>query len=274
MTHLGKQVLGFGLAIVLGTAIGPATMAASLPGGSVSQLSAMLLGGWTTQVQGGQVVSVPMAGALVPWAGSTGWIGSSTTTTFTSGSTWATGGSSTSALSLLDGFGIPPVPLYTRSAGSSPSTGSESTPPLTTVTPHAPSGTSTSPDIATVLSLVNQQRALVDSAPLTLDPVLSHLAQERANVLSADHILTHDVPGYGLPAGMETADGVTGILIGGEDLSTGNTLQQAFSMLVTSPWHLANMQLAAYNTVGIAIAHQSNGTSAGIVVLDILFIER
>jgi len=263
MITVGRRCLCLGVALTLGVlAQGPMTFAASLPGGSPAQVASMLMGGWTAVVQNGHVVTVDQT---FDWPSTDAWGHAPFPD-----SAVRTGGSLG-----MDGWtdlGIPLPPSTTTVVVTSPPT---------SATVHTGGATSPSPVVnaaseqaSTVLQLVNQQRAMVDAPPLTLDARLSTLAQQRVDVLAADRLLTHDVPGYGYAAAMETTDGVGGTLIGGEDLSTGNTLLQAFYMLVTSPPHEANIDDAAYNALGVGISKESNGTSQGIVVLDLLFLEN
>jgi uncharacterized protein YkwD len=159
------------------------------------------------------------------------------------------------------------------SGGLTAGTGS---PAPTTPPEPAPSGgspTTCAPSAgqaAYVLCLVNAQRALVGAPPLVLDPTLTAIAQRRASVLAASGTLTHDIPGLGYALDMERAAGVTGTLLGAEDLATGASAYQAFWMLMTSDWHRANLLYASYNTAGIALAPMAAGTQ----VLDILFVAR
>jgi uncharacterized protein YkwD len=216
-------------------------------------------------------------GAVTAAGGSTGGVTGGVITGVTGG---VTGGVITGVAggvtSGLFGAGaplLPPSVLFPAQTGTLPSGGGAAPTagqsPASAPAPGPGSGGSQD-DPAYVIGLVNQQRALVDAQPLALDPALNALAQERAQVLAADGTLTHDVPGYGYADAMEQAAGIQGTLLGAEDLATGNTVYQAFWMLMTSDWHRANLLYASYNAAGVGVAAMSDGT----VVLDILFIER
>ncbi len=217
--------------------------------------------------------------------------GSSTTTTFTSqsttsslsqGVTYSTGSLSQSSdlsevLALLYGTQVTGPNGYVSTGSSTTSTGSGSMSTGSTSTGSTSTGSTPSSSCSLgagttqyVLCMTNAQRALVDAQPLALDPTLDSIAQQRANALAAQGTIAHDIPGLGYALAMEQAAGVTGTLLGAEDLSTGSTVTQAFYMLVTSPEHEANIQYAPYNKIGIAVASMADGT----LVLDLVFIEQ
>ena len=198
---------------------------------------------------------------------------SSVTTTDIGGSPVTSGrfsGGSAGLFSSLAGWAMP-------SLASTPVASTPSNPPAAggTGTGGATSTTVAPPtdnSVAAVLSWVNAQRAAVGVGPLQLDPALSTLAEERAERLSSMNLITHDVPGYGLPAAMETAAGISGTLIGGEDLSTGHDAYQAFWMLMDSDWHRANLLFSSWNTIGIGMAPIP--AAPGMITLDLMFLER
>ena len=263
-------------------------MAAGAP--SVALLAQSLLGGWVGSIQNGQYVvtpagqagmlgqtpaPIPQGGATTGATGATGATGGTSsspgsTTTTQIGSQWVTSGrlypsTGGSSLLLVQGLptGIPPGGVSTSpapSGGTPGQSGGGSVP----VPPGTPG------DVAQALSLINAQRAQAGVGPLALDPQVSTLALERAQVLASLDIITHDVPGYGLPAAMEMAAGIQARLYSGEDIAAGATVYTAFEALMASPWHKANLLFAPYNTVGIGVAPMANG----MVMLDLMFLEE
>jgi uncharacterized protein YkwD len=117
-----------------------------------------------------------------------------------------------------------------------------------------------------MLSLINRARVAAGLGTLTINPTLERLANERAAVMAANNAITHDVPGYGMPAQMEAAAGYVAQASGAEDIAEAGSVLQAFAMFRGSPVHWSNIIYPSFTQVGIAVVQASYGQ-----IVDVLF---
>ncbi|MCL6562923.1 MAG: CAP domain-containing protein [Firmicutes bacterium] len=151
----------------------------------------------------------------------------------------------------------PPSPAPT--APSAPP--GTSSPTLTTAPASSANGPATAQDpAATLIAWINQARAAQGLTPYSVNPTLMTLAQERAQALATGPF-THDLPGLGWPIQMETAAGIQAQAMGAENIAVAPNLQTAFSLLMASPEHRANI-LSPYETqIGVGVAPDGNGVA-------------
>ncbi len=117
-----------------------------------------------------------------------------------------------------------------------------------------------------MLNLVNQARAQNGLGPLSVNPTLQRLAEERAAVMAENGAITHDVPGYGLPAQMEAAAGYSAYASGAEDIAAAGSILQAYAMFRTSATHWSNIIYPSFSQIGVAVVQTQYGE-----IVDILF---
>jgi uncharacterized protein YkwD len=145
----------------------------------------------------------------------------------------------------------PAAPLPTSSP--SPATAANNSP--TTSPSNSAQGLA-----ATMIAWINQARTAQDLPPYAVNPTLMTLAQERAQALASGPF-THDLPGLGWPIQMETAAGIQAQAMGAENIAVAPNLQTAFSLLMASPEHRANI-LSPYETqIGVGVAPDGNGVA-------------
>ena len=114
---------------------------------------------------------------------------------------------------------------------------------------------------ATLIQLINQARTQHGLAPYTVNPLLMHLAQIRAQALATDGVFTSDLPQLGWPIQMEQAAGISAQGMGAENIAEAATVTAAFQLLMASPPHRSNI-LNPYETqVGVGVAPLSNGVA-------------
>ena len=114
---------------------------------------------------------------------------------------------------------------------------------------------------ATMVQLINQARRAHGLPPYAINETLMRLAQVRANALAADGVFTSDLPGLGWPVQMEQAAGIAAAGMGAENIAEASTVGQAFSLLMASAPHRANILDPSETQVGVGVAKLPNGVA-------------
>lgn len=157
------------------------------------------------------------------------------------------------------------IQTYLASRPAAPPSPATSAPTLATASAGSPAASPSSPataqgPAATMIAWINQARAAQGLPPYSVNPTLMTLAQERAQALATGPF-THDLPGLGWPIQMETAAGIQAQAMGAENIAVAPNLQTAFSLLMASPEHRANI-LSPYETqIGVGVAPDGNGVA-------------
>lgn len=112
-----------------------------------------------------------------------------------------------------------------------------------------------------MVTLINQARAKAGLSPYSVNSTLMHLAQERAQAMVSDHYFSHNSPVYGLPLQMEQAAGIRAQGMGAENIAEAGSVSQAFSLLMASPGHRANILNSFETQVGVGVAQLPNGVA-------------
>jgi uncharacterized protein YkwD len=114
-------------------------------------------------------------------------------------------------------------------------------------------------DAQDLITLTNQDRAANGLAPLTVNPVLMQLAQERANAMAQDNYFSHDSPVYGWPIQMETKAGFSALSLGAENIAEGGSPAGMNAEFMNSAPHRANILGTGFALVGIGVAELPSG---------------
>ena len=152
-----------------------------------------------------------------------------------------------------------PTPTRTTAAPTTPVTTTK--PPATTA--PAPTQTTGTTDAvssarATILSLVNTQRATAGCSALTADPSLDRLAQAFSDDMAARGFFDHTDPDGHTPWDRAKAVGITNL--GGENIARGQADAQAvMDAWMNSPGHRANILNCDYKTLGVGIHFGTGG---------------
>ncbi|GAV22157.1 CAP domain-containing protein [Carboxydothermus pertinax] len=132
------------------------------------------------------------------------------------------------------------------------------TTPSVTPVPTAPVNNPTPGVVLTAdeqrfLELTNQARIKNGLKPLTLDPRLVQTARLKAQDMAKLGYFGHYSPTYGKPSTMMIAFGIKDYRwIGGENLAQNSTVDRAFTALMNSPTHRANILDPRYTHIGVA----------------------
>ncbi len=128
--------------------------------------------------------------------------------------------------------------------------------PKPPATPAPPAGIRA--EEATMLELVNQERARVGVAPLKLHLKLSEVARLKSEDMATNNYFSHQSPTYGSPFEMMRSFGIT-YSMAGENLALAGSVQRAHNALMNSPGHRANILNARYTHIGIGMVQGSRG---------------
>ena len=101
-----------------------------------------------------------------------------------------------------------------------------------------------------MVQLVNKARADAGLSPLKVDMTLVTLARKKAADMIALNYFDHNSPTYGSPFAMMKAAGVT-YLYAGENLAGASTVDRAFTSLMNSSGHRANILNPNFNYIGM-----------------------
>lgn len=118
-----------------------------------------------------------------------------------------------------------------------------------------------------LLSYINQERAKVGAAPVTVDPELVRVARLRADKLIELDSYEHNIPGYGTAGQQLTREGYKYAYLG-ENLAAAGSVYQAHANLMRSSSHKAIMLDPKFTKVGIGISHYT-GNKSGIMAIEL-----
>ncbi|MFE9537567.1 CAP domain-containing protein [Streptomyces sp. NPDC006691] len=105
---------------------------------------------------------------------------------------------------------------------------------------------------ATVMSLVNQQRAQAGCSPVAADPALAALATAFSDDMAARGFFDHTDPDGHTPWDRAAKAGVQGL--GGENIARGQADAKAvMDAWMNSPGHRANILNCAYKSLGVGV---------------------
>lgn len=105
---------------------------------------------------------------------------------------------------------------------------------------------------ATMLELVNQERAKEGLKPLQADPELAVVARAHSKDMFARGYFSHVTPEGKTPTD-RIREGRVRFLVAGENLALGQTLDICHQGLMNSPGHRANILQPSYGRLGIGI---------------------
>ncbi|MFC8225796.1 CAP domain-containing protein [Streptomyces sp. NPDC057287] len=149
-----------------------------------------------------------------------------------------------------------------KSTSSGPAAKAPAAPKTSSASPsraaQAPASPSTASAQATVLSLVNQERAKVGCSPVTASASLTALAQDFSEDMAARDFFGHTDPDGATPWDRAAAAGVQGL--GGENIARGQADAQAvMDAWMNSDGHRANILNCDYKTLGVGVHLGSGG---------------
>ncbi|MFE6186227.1 CAP domain-containing protein [Streptomyces sp. NPDC056465] len=155
-----------------------------------------------------------------------------------------------------------PAAAPRKSTSSSPAATKPAAPKTASATPsreaEAPASPSATSAQATVLSLVNQERAKVGCSPVTASASLTALAQDFSDDMAARDFFGHTDPDGATPWDRADAAGVEGL--GGENIARGQADAQAvMDAWMDSEGHRANILNCDYKTLGVGVHLGSGG---------------
>lgn len=140
------------------------------------------------------------------------------------------------------------APSATATATASPS----NSPVTAAVGAHA------AKPVATVLSLVNQERAKAGCAPLTADARLDALATAFSDDMAARGFFSHTDPDGHTPWDRARAASIG--YLGGENIARGQrTPEDVMAAWMSSPGHRANILNCHYTKLGVGMHHGPDG---------------
>ncbi|MFG1479938.1 CAP domain-containing protein [Xanthobacter sp. V4C-4] len=112
-------------------------------------------------------------------------------------------------------------------------------------------------DAEAAASMISDYRTARGLTPVTLDPVLSQVAQEQANAMARADNLSHEVGGRTFIQRMKASGYSAKLAV--ENVGAGyHTLAEAFSGWRDSPSHNKNMLAPGMTRMGIASANAPN----------------
>lgn len=103
-----------------------------------------------------------------------------------------------------------------------------------------------------MVTLVNAERAKAGLAPLSVDPVLTYLAELKSADIAKLGYFDHQSPTYGSPFDMMKKAGVT-YTYAGENLAEASSLELAHDSLMRSPGHRANILRPQFAHIGVGV---------------------
>ncbi|MFG2591724.1 CAP domain-containing protein [Streptomyces sp. NPDC048438] len=155
-----------------------------------------------------------------------------------------------------------PAPAPKKTTSSSPAAKKPAAPKTSSAAPSrkatAPASPSATSAQATVLTLVNQERAKVGCSPVTTSASLTALAQDFSEDMAARDFFDHTDPDGATPWDRAAAAGVEGL--GGENIARGQADAQAvMDAWMNSDGHRANILNCDYKTLGVGVHLGSGG---------------
>ncbi|MFI6125019.1 CAP domain-containing protein [Streptomyces sp. NPDC051064] len=155
-----------------------------------------------------------------------------------------------------------PAPEPKKTTSSSPAAKKPAAPKTSSAAPSrkatAPASPSATTAQATVLTLVNQERAKVGCSPVTTSASLTALAQDFSEDMAARDFFGHTDPDGATPWDRAAAAGVQSL--GGENIARGQADAQAvMDAWMNSDGHRANILNCDYKTLGVGVHLGSGG---------------
>ncbi|MEU9060500.1 CAP domain-containing protein [Streptomyces sp. NPDC048430] len=156
-----------------------------------------------------------------------------------------------------------PAPEPKKTTSSSPAAKKPAAPKASSAAPSrkataAPASPSATTAQATVLTLVNQERAKVGCSPVTTSASLTALAQDFSEDMAARDFFGHTDPDGATPWDRAAAAGVQSL--GGENIARGQADAQAvMDAWMNSDGHRANILNCDYKTLGVGVHLGSGG---------------
>lgn len=190
----------------------------------------------TTAPVPGASVSAASGLVTLPITPETSTTTTTTTTTTTVGPTTTTTVASTTTTTAAPTTTTTAAPSTTTTAPTTTTTVA----PTTTTT--APSGGSFSaPSESQFVSLINDERAAVGVAPLTVDPALTSYARDWTYHMSSTETFEHSSLSFG------------GYGYKGENIAQNWSVSGAHTSFVNSPGHYANMTNEVFTHIGVGV---------------------
>lgn len=103
-----------------------------------------------------------------------------------------------------------------------------------------------------MVNLVNQARTENGLPALQVDTQLVQLARMKSQDMITNNYFSHTSPTYGTPFQMLTNYGVS-YRTAGENIAGNSSVTAAFTSLMNSPGHRANILSSSYTSVGIGV---------------------
>lgn len=151
-----------------------------------------------------------------------------------------------------------PVPVPQPAPAPQPAPTPQPTPapqPVQTQPAPAPAGALTAEE-QQMVDLVNGARQNAGLKALTVDPGLEKVATVKAQDMVTHNYFSHTSPTYGSPFDMMHQFGVT-YSTAGENIAGNQSVGAAFTALMNSPGHRANILNPSFTRIGIGIVHGS-----------------
>ena len=209
---------------------------------------------WASSTASAPAASAPASTSTVV---GDGWYQSYAYSGSGSSSMWAPAGAASTASAATSGSST-----ATTSAGSGATTGTAAASPAPSSGSAADGGSygvgTGSPanmpaDAAEIISWTNATRAQHGLPPLTENALLDHIALLKCQDMVNNNYFSHDSPTYGMPLQMQQAFGVQARIMGAENLAGARDTALAYTMLVNSPGHLANILYNGLTDIGVAV---------------------
>ncbi|MBR4040229.1 MAG: hypothetical protein IKJ11_09060 [Clostridia bacterium] len=107
-------------------------------------------------------------------------------------------------------------------------------------------------------NLLNNDRALYNLAPLSIDPALCRIARIKSEDMRDNQYFAHTSPTYGNVRQMLRSFGYS-YSAAGENIAHHATVEKAQAAFLSSPGHRKNIMSSAYTKVGVGIAADEKG---------------
>lgn len=149
------------------------------------------------------------------------------------------------------------TPTQTTPTQTTPTQTTPTTTPTTTT--NIPAATSVSAQEQQMIDQINQERANVGLAPLTVDLRLVGVAEAKAQDMNTNGYFSHTSPTYGSPFDMMRNAGIQ-FYSAGENIARNISVDAAMAAFMSSDGHKANILNPGYNHVGVGIVYSSAGS--------------
>ena len=144
-----------------------------------------------------------------------------------------------------------PVVYNTPTTTSTTTTGTTGT-TTTTVTPTPVDTTGLTADEATLVDLINEDRADYGVSAVTVNMTATEAATAKAQDMITNDYFGHDSPTYGMPSQMLTEFGVT-YTVTGENIAEVANVEVANSDFMSDSSHSAIILDPAFTQVGVGV---------------------